>query len=279
MLVSPFVGFGLAFALMLAIMWGFRHANPHKTNRGFRSAQTLSAAAMALGHGLQDAQKHGRHLPSTADRWLCRGRGPATGVGDRVGRGRDLTRHLRRRLAGIRTLGRRIIHLDPARGFAAESCAAGVLYVSAIVFHAPISTTHTITSAIAGAGATRRLWAVRWGVARGVLIASGCSPSRARGWQPRRRTRVLTVVLRLPSDRTWAGEEMHVNCSPGLPAPRLSQGAHLAAEDGSCLMELVSTGPGLPGATTRRVPTHCSPIWLAWSTTTAPMTVGSRSPP
>ena len=71
----------------------------------------------------------------------------------------------------MRTLGRRIIHLDPARGFAAESIGAGVLYTTAFFFHAPISTTHTITSAIMGAGATKRFSAVRWGVARSILTA------------------------------------------------------------------------------------------------------------
>jgi PiT family inorganic phosphate transporter len=71
----------------------------------------------------------------------------------------------------MRTLGRRIIHLDPARGFAAETVAATVLYVMAIGLHAPVSTTYTITSAIAGAGATRRWSAVRWGIAEGIGAA------------------------------------------------------------------------------------------------------------
>jgi PiT family inorganic phosphate transporter len=71
----------------------------------------------------------------------------------------------------MRTLGRRIIHLDPARGFASEAVAAGVLYTTAFVFSAPISTTHTITSAVMGAGATKRLSAVRWGVARSIVTA------------------------------------------------------------------------------------------------------------
>ena len=71
----------------------------------------------------------------------------------------------------MRTLGRRIIHLDPARGFAAESVAASVLYTTAYALHAPISTTHTITSAVVGVGATKRLSAVRWGVARSIVIA------------------------------------------------------------------------------------------------------------
>ena len=71
----------------------------------------------------------------------------------------------------MRTLGRRIIHLDPPQGFAAESVAASVLYTTAFVYEAPISTTHTITSAVMGVGATKRLSAVRWGVARSILTA------------------------------------------------------------------------------------------------------------
>jgi len=71
----------------------------------------------------------------------------------------------------MRTLGRRIIELDPAHGFAAETTASSILYVTAFVFAAPISTTHTITSSIMGVGATRRLSAVRWGVARNIVTA------------------------------------------------------------------------------------------------------------
>jgi PiT family inorganic phosphate transporter len=71
----------------------------------------------------------------------------------------------------MRTLGRRIIDLDPARGFAAETVAASVLYVMAIGLSAPVSTTHTITTSVMGAGATKRLSAVRWGVARTIVAA------------------------------------------------------------------------------------------------------------
>jgi PiT family inorganic phosphate transporter len=71
----------------------------------------------------------------------------------------------------MRTLGRKIIELDPARGFVAESVSAVVLYVNAFALHAPVSTTHTITSAIMGVGATKRLSAVRWGVAKNIGIA------------------------------------------------------------------------------------------------------------
>ena len=73
--------------------------------------------------------------------------------------------------ARISTLGRKVIHLDPPQGFAAEATASSVLYVAAMGFGAPISTTHTITSAIMGVGATKRLSAVRWGVAGNIVGA------------------------------------------------------------------------------------------------------------
>ena len=172
MILSPLVAFSLGFLMMLAIMWLFRRANPARANRGFRLAQTVSAAAMALGHGLQDAQKtmgviflallsgnyvnEGDRLPL----WVIIAAAGAISLGTYSGGWRIM-----------RTLGRRIIHLDPPRGFAAESVAASVLYTTAYAFQAPISTTHTITSAVMGVGATKRFSAVRWGVARTILAA------------------------------------------------------------------------------------------------------------
>ncbi|WGX97672.1 inorganic phosphate transporter [Nocardioides sp. L-11A] len=173
MVVSPLFGFCAAFAVMTAILWIFRRSNPHRINRGFRGMQTISAAALALGHGLQDAQKTMGvilltlviaypgdysidHLPI----WVVLAAAGAISAGTYAGGWRIM-----------RTLGRKIIHLDPPRGFAAESVGAGVLYTTAFVFHAPISTTHTITSAVMGAGATKRLSAVRWGMARTILLA------------------------------------------------------------------------------------------------------------
>ena len=172
MVLSPAIGFFGAFALMIAILWTFRRSNPAKTTRGFRMSQSLSAAAVALGHGLQDAQKTmgviflallttgyvdaGDGIPL----WVKLSAATAISLGTYSGGWRIM-----------RTLGRRIIHLDPARGFAAEAVAATVLYVMAIGLHAPVSTTQTITSAVIGAGATKRLSAVRWGVARSIVIA------------------------------------------------------------------------------------------------------------
>ncbi|MEN8706459.1 MAG: inorganic phosphate transporter [Nocardioides marinisabuli] len=172
MIASPLFGFAAAFVLMVAIMWIFRRRNPHRTQRGFRIAQTLSAAAMALGHGLQDAQKTMGVIflalvtggYAAADDplpiWVILAAAAAISAGTWAGGWRIM-----------RTLGRRIIALDPARGFASETVAAGVLYTTAFVFEAPISTTHTITSAVMGAGATKRFSAVRWGVARSIVTA------------------------------------------------------------------------------------------------------------
>jgi PiT family inorganic phosphate transporter len=171
MVLSPLIGFALAYLIMLAILWGFRRTNPHRTSRGFRRAQVLSAAAMAFGHGLQDAQKtmgvivlalvtYGSQSDFDVPLWVKLGAAAAISAGTYSGGARIM-----------RTLGRRIIELDPPRGFAAETAAASVLYATAFVYAVPVSTTHTITSAIMGVGATRRLSAVRWGVARSIVAA------------------------------------------------------------------------------------------------------------
>jgi len=173
MVLSPLVGFALAFLVMLAILWIFRKRNAGRVSRGFRLAQTVSAAAMALGHGLQDAQKTmgviflalitGGYLArDTADLpvWVVAASALAISAGTYSGGWRIM-----------RTLGRRIIHLDPPSAFAAESVGATVLYATAYLWQAPVSTTHIITSAVMGSGATRRLSAVRWGVAQNILVA------------------------------------------------------------------------------------------------------------
>ncbi|CAN5335176.1 low-affinity phosphate transporter PitH [soil metagenome] len=172
MVLSPAIGFLGAFGLMVATMWLFRKANPGRVNRGFRMAQTVSAAAMALGHGLQDAQKTMGVIflallvsdnvagDDPIPTWVKVAAASAISLGTYAGGWRIM-----------RTLGRRIIDLDPARGFAAETVAASTLYVMAIGLGAPVSTTHTITSSVMGVGATKRLSAVRWGVARSIVTA------------------------------------------------------------------------------------------------------------
>jgi inorganic phosphate transporter, PiT family len=172
MIISPVVGGFGAFFLMIAILWLFRKGKPGPLNRGFRLAQTVSATAMALGHGIQDVQKTMGvifltlltvgHLDDgdTIPWWVVVSSAAAISFGTYAGGWRIM-----------RTLGRRIIDLDPPRGFASETVAAGVLYTTAYAFAAPISTTHTITSAVMGAGATKRLRAVRWGVAGNIVMA------------------------------------------------------------------------------------------------------------
>jgi inorganic phosphate transporter, PiT family len=198
MVASPLVGFTFAFLLMLAIMWIWRRRNPHRTNRGFRLAQTVSAAGMALGHGLQDAQKTmgviflalltGGYVSAEDDLpvWVIVAAASAISLGTYSGGWRIM-----------RTLGRRIIHLDPPRGFASEAVAASVLYTTAFVFEAPISTTHIITSSVMGAGATKRFSAVRWGVARSIVTAWVLTFPAA-GLLAALTYWVLKLVLRLP---------------------------------------------------------------------------------
>ncbi|GAA4199798.1 low-affinity phosphate transporter PitH [Actinocatenispora rupis] len=171
MVISPVIGLVLGYLVMIALMWLFRRYAPGKLNRGFRYAQTASAAAMSLGHGMQDAAKTmgivvlalvvgGQQSDYSIPLWVYFLTAIVIAAGTFSGGWRV-----------IRTLGRRIIHLDPPQGFAAETTASAVLYVAAIGFGAPISTTHTITAAIMGVGATKRLSAVRWGVAGNIVTA------------------------------------------------------------------------------------------------------------
>ncbi|MCX4511763.1 inorganic phosphate transporter [Streptomyces sp. NBC_01619] len=171
MFVSPIVGLGVGYLVMCAIMWLFRKSSPSKAKRGFRIAQTVSAAGMALGHGLQDAQKtmgivvmalviadfedYGDPIPV----WVKIVCAVMLSLGTYAGGWRIM-----------RTLGRKIIELDPPQGFAAETTGASIMFGSAFLFHAPISTTHVITSAIMGVGATKRVNAVRWGVAKNIVL-------------------------------------------------------------------------------------------------------------
>ena len=171
MILSPLIGFSVAYLLMVALLWTFRRGSPQRITRGFRHAQIGSAAAMAFGHGLQDAQKtmgvivlglvtFGSQTDFDVPLWVKIAAALAISAGTYAGGWRIM-----------RTLGRRVIELDPPRGFAAETTAAGVLYTTAFVYQVPVSTTHTITSSIMGVGATRRLSAVRWGVARTIVAA------------------------------------------------------------------------------------------------------------
>jgi phosphate/sulfate permease len=171
MVLSPLVGFGLAYLAMVALLWGFRRAQPGRANRHFRRAQIGSAALMSFGHGTQDAQKTmgvitlalvtSGHLASfDVPLWVVLTSAAAISAGTYAGGWRIM-----------RTMGRRIIHLTPADGVTAQTVASSVMLSTAYVYAVPVSTTHVITSSVMGVGATRRLSAVRWGVARSIAAA------------------------------------------------------------------------------------------------------------
>ena len=171
MVVSPIAGLILGFLVMLAVLWIFRRGHPGPLNRGFRIAQSFSAFLMSVGHGLQDGAKTigivalaltvSGHLASgaAAPLWVYLLSAAVLSLGTYAGGWRI-----------IRTLGRRVVHLGPPEGFSAETTASAILYTAA-AYGLPISTTHTITSAIMGVGATKRLRAVRWGVAGNIVTA------------------------------------------------------------------------------------------------------------
>ncbi|MGH3760119.1 inorganic phosphate transporter [Actinophytocola sp.] len=170
MVLSPLVGMTLGYLTMVGLMWLFRRANAHRASRILRRAQLVSAASLAFGHGLQDAQKSmgvivlalvvtGHQDDFTVPFWVILLCAAALAAGTWSGG-----------LRIMRTMGRRIFNLTPAHGFAAELSATSVLYTTAFVFAAPVSTTHVMTSAVMGVGATRRRSAVRWSVAGDIAI-------------------------------------------------------------------------------------------------------------
>ena len=174
--LSPLIGMVLGFLLMVAVHWVFQKWSPHRVDRLFRRGQLLSAAAFSLGHGGNDAQKtmgiitavlaaggilqYGPNetLPAIP-LWVVLIAHAAIGLGTLTGGWRI-----------VRTMGTRITKLKPVGGFCAETGAALTLaYVTWT--GVPVSTTHTITGAIVGVGATRRLSAVKWGVAGRIVWA------------------------------------------------------------------------------------------------------------
>jgi inorganic phosphate transporter, PiT family len=175
--VAPIMGLILGFTFMVAIFWLLRDKPPQRIDKWFRKLQLLSAAAYSLGHGGNDAQKtmgivasafYGAHY-MTADQ-LAGSWGPfhwpiilaahtAIALGTYFGGWRI-----------VHTMGSRITKLRPVGGFCAETAGAITLFATALA-GIPVSTTHTITGAIVGVGATTRLSAVRWGVARRIVWA------------------------------------------------------------------------------------------------------------
>lgn len=170
LVASPIVGFLVAFAVMSLITMIFANVNAGKAGSAFRKLQLVSSALMAYSHGQNDAQKsmgiitlalYTNHLIDKAEvpLWVKLACAAAMGLGTAAGGWRI-----------IKTLGHKIIRLDPVHGFAAETSGAAVI-MTASHFGMPISTTHAITASIFGVGASKRLSAVRWNMGRNILVA------------------------------------------------------------------------------------------------------------
>ncbi|HWU55014.1 MAG TPA: inorganic phosphate transporter [Rhizomicrobium sp.] len=169
--LSPAAGFFLALVLILIVSWTFLKASPYWVDGVFRHMQFISASAYSLGHGGNDAQKtmgiiaallfaHGLeggsfHVPF----WVVLACQAAMGLGTLFGGWRI-----------VRTMGSRITHLTPMQGVCAETAGAMTLF-GATYLGIPVSTTHTITGAIIGVGTARRVSAVRWNVAKDIVVA------------------------------------------------------------------------------------------------------------
>jgi PiT family inorganic phosphate transporter len=168
---SPLLGFALALLLWLAVAWLFLRSTPFAVDRKFRVLQLGSAALYSIGHGANDAQKtmgiiagllYAEGLLGSefyVPFWVVLSCQAAMALGTLIGGWRI-----------VRTMGSRITRLKPVQGFCAEMAGAATLYL-ATSLGIPVSTTHTITGAIIGVGAARRVSAVRWGIAGSIIIA------------------------------------------------------------------------------------------------------------
>lgn len=184
LIISPFLGLAAGFVFMLLLLWSVRRAAPSTVNRVFRRLQLVSASSMAFSHGSNDAQKAmgiitmslvsyysarpvgspvvlaQGHEAMVIPVWVILMCATAMALGTAAGGWRI-----------IKTMGQRIIKLRPIHGFAAETAGAAVIQIATHAFHAPVSTTHVISSAIMGVGASERASAVRWGVAGNIFVA------------------------------------------------------------------------------------------------------------
>jgi PiT family inorganic phosphate transporter len=184
LVLSPLAGLITGFVLMILLFWVVRHASANSVNKGFRGLQLLSSCGMALSHGTNDAQKamgivtmalvsyYGLHKSETptwlhvdehgkfeVPLWVVVACASAISAGTAAGGWRIM-----------KTMGHKIIKLKPIHGFAAETAGAIVIQVASHL-SAPVSTTHVISSAIMGVGASKRISAVRWGLAGNILMA------------------------------------------------------------------------------------------------------------
>ena len=170
LVLSPVAGFLMGYLLMLALSWLFMRSHPRTVNNAFKKLQILSSAFMATSHGLNDAQKTMGiialalltfhqiptiHVPF----WVTAACSLAMGLGTAMGGWKI-----------VKTMGHKIFKLEPVHGFAAETSASLVI-MGASALGMPISTTHTISTTVIGVGASKRLSAVRWGVAGNLVVA------------------------------------------------------------------------------------------------------------
>ncbi len=185
LVLSPTIGFVIAFVLMILLVWAVRRMRPAMVHRGSRRLQLLSACSMAFAHGSNDAQKsmgiitlallafvhdgHGAGMPAwflpggpqgdAVPRWVILACAGAIGAGTMAG-GKKI----------IKTMGAKIIRISPLQGFAAETAGA-ITILGASHLGVPVSTTHCINACIMGVGASKRVSAVRWGVASNIVLA------------------------------------------------------------------------------------------------------------
>ncbi|MFN0305551.1 MAG: anion permease [Burkholderiales bacterium] len=169
--VAPLMGFALGVLLMILVSWVFNRTSPRRVDRWFRRGQLVSASLYSLAHGSNDAQKTmgiiwmlliGAHIIGPNDPlpfWVVLAAQVAMGLGTLFGGWRI-----------VKTMGQKITKLRPVGGFCAET-GGGITLIVAAVFGIPVSTTHTITSAIVGVGSVQRFSAVRWGVAQNIVWA------------------------------------------------------------------------------------------------------------
>lgn len=168
--LSPFVGFTLALFLVLGASWAFVRASPAFADKFSRKSQLVSAALYSLGHGSNDAQKtagliavllfsHGVYEEFTVPGWVILSCYTVMGMGTLLGGWRI-----------VHTMGSKITRLTPMQGSCAETAGAITLF-GATYLGIPVSTTHTITASIVGVGAAKRVSAVRWNVATGIVYA------------------------------------------------------------------------------------------------------------
>ncbi len=171
-LVAPLLGFVLGALLLLLVSWLFRRSTPGRIDKWFRRGQLVSCALYCLGHGSNDAQKtmgiiwllliiagHATTDVKTLPYWVVVSCYAAISLGTLFGGWRI-----------VKTMGQKITKLKPVGGFCAETGGAITLFIAS-AFGIPVSTTHTITGAIVGVGAARKLSAVRWGVAGNIVWA------------------------------------------------------------------------------------------------------------